>query len=96
MDAKHTYEDWVRHCETGNVGIIVTGSLKTNFTVKWNGEVECKKCSMFDFDLITEYEYYKVVDPKRCGRDLPKRELKECFFTNRDRFFPELPPEDFF
>lgn len=98
MEAKHTYEDWVRHCETGNVGIIITGSLKTNFTIKWYGEIECRKNSVYDFDFITEYEYYKVVDPKRCGTDIRVIIPSECLFTGKMIKFPEIskPSEDFF
>jgi len=89
MDARHTYEDWCRHCETGNVGIIIEGNIKTPFIIQWFGGKK-ERVGIYEFDPITEYEYYKMADPRRCGADIPLPEpLRECLFTGKMIQFPK-------
>lgn len=115
MFARHTYSDFVRG-PTGEVGLIVatinecdrcerstkiSDILAQRFMVKWH---DGKVSQTRDFDLITEYEYYEVFDPKRCGLSIDEivtRSIEgrqECFFTGG--FFvstiSKQPSEDFF
>ena len=83
--AKHTYDNWVIDPDTGEVGIIQADMPKMRVQVKWqNGKITE---GPFCYDLITEYEFYKIIDPKRCGADLPdliaafREGMQEDFFT---------------
>lgn len=73
MLARHAFENWVRDPETMSVGIIQEDlpskfKLFPRVAVQWqDGKVTE---GPFCYDLITEYEYFKVVNPKRCGADI--------------------------
>lgn len=68
--ARHTYDNWVRDHDTGAVGVIIQDLPKRYVMVQWfNGPTTV---GPFMYDLITEYEYCRVVNPKRCGLDIPE------------------------
>lgn len=100
--ARHTYGDWCRHDNQDRVGIIRKDvdekyPWSRTFLVEWNnGQRETMEYQ--DVNLITEYEYFKVIDPTLCGADLPKNEKRECFFDGKLRHFPVLniDTEDYF
>lgn len=105
MDALHRYGEWCRHSENGMVGIIVdekpykseftkdTLGLRTTYVISWhNGKRQ--NARYFEADLITEYEYFKVVDPSRCNNDFPVNEPRECYFTGTIRRFRTMPKDN--
>lgn len=92
IEARHSFEDWVRDCGSKEVGIIVSGDIKKGFIIKYHGVKSNIRQEFDDFDLITEYEYCKVADPKRCGDDLPGIvEPQECLFTGKMVRFSYMP-----
>lgn len=70
-EARHTYEDWIRH-KCGSVGVLTDTDLH-NYVAKIKfHDGKMIQCSIFDYDFITEYEYWKRVDPTNCGADIPE------------------------
>lgn len=71
--ARHTYGDWIRHSASGKVAVITTdqklGFCNWLVNVKYaDGRIEA--LTLFDYDLIMEYEYFEQVDPSRCGEPM--------------------------
>lgn len=76
--ARHTYGDWIRHDTSGKVAVICPGDMK-NYVVNVqyaDGNIEAM--TIFDYSLITEWDYYSKVDPSRCGE--PIRTVADSFF----------------
>ncbi len=89
--ARHTYGDWIRHLPSGKVAVI-TSSAKIGFC-NWICNVEyqdgrIEALTTYDYDFITEREYYMKVDPSRCEE--PIRTLVDSY-----RVSPNMQ-EDFF
>lgn len=70
MTGQHTYGDWIRHTASGKVAVICTADLKNYLAnVKYaDGRIE--KLTIFEYDLIMEYEYLEQVDPSKCGEPM--------------------------
>jgi hypothetical protein len=83
MTGQHQYGDWIRH-KSGHVAVI-TSDEKLGFC-NWlikaqfahNGKIEAM--TIFDYDYITEYEFYEQFDPKRCGE--PMRFIADVYQTS--------------
>lgn len=78
--ARHTYGDWIRHTASGKVAVI-TSDIRLGFSnylvnvMYSDGRIEA--LTIFDYDLIMEYEYYKQVKPSQCGE--PMRLVADSF-----------------
>lgn len=67
--ARHTYGDWMR-TKSGHIGVLSIVDMK-NYMAKFkhiNGVIE--EIAIFDYDLITEHDFYKKYDPSKCGPDI--------------------------
>lgn len=104
IKTRHTYEDWIRH-KCGLVAVLADADLRNYVArIKFH-DGKIIECSIFDYDLITEYEYWKQIDATKCGEDIPdlvaayKINAPEDFFTGgyyRNSIMQKPKGEDFF
>lgn len=90
--ARHTYGDWIRH-KSGMVAVIATVDLKNYLSrIEYvNGDIV--QCTIFDYDTITEYEFFQAFDPSKCGPTIEQLayQVSDAFRVN-----VPMPGDDWF